>query len=353
MAGARRPPDAGQSGRQVRRCLPVPAAAVGLDAAHVRRDTGLTSPSAQDRSGSGSRAACSGSTRSSGKLQGTPIETPFTATLPTFGDGSVYLGDNGSGQIAKIDPSSNGVIWKTRLHPWLPSMLAAGGYLWVTVDLDAGVHKFDERTGRELGRVQHRAGPDTLTYDGDQIWVNNWRADTVTSIDPVSGNDSQPPPAGHPTGPMAISHGQVAAPTQGAAKNLSTIKGDVLRVVQREDWTDSFDPARSWEAKHWQRGLRGGGEAVQLPRSRRHSRGQRAHPRSSRKACRRSPTAVASTRSRYGTASDSHLPRTRRSPRPRSSTASSEPCPATERRPPSFFPRSWAPAPFRYGGPSM
>jgi ABC-type transport system substrate-binding protein/sugar lactone lactonase YvrE len=188
----------------------------------------------------------------SGKLQGAPIETPFTPSLLTFGDGSVYLGEHQSGQVAKIDSSSNQVIWKTRLHPWLPSMLAAAGYLWVTVDSDAGVHKFDERTGRELGLVHTGAGPDTLTYDGDHIWVNNWRADTVTSIDPVSGTTHSHRLPGTPTGPMAISNGQVWVPTQGAAKNLSTIKGDVLRVVQREDWIGGFDPARSWDAKRWQ-----------------------------------------------------------------------------------------------------
>jgi hypothetical protein len=34
------------------------------------------------------------------QAQGAPIETPFTASLLTFGDGSVYLGDDQSGQLA-------------------------------------------------------------------------------------------------------------------------------------------------------------------------------------------------------------------------------------------------------------
>ena len=189
----------------------------------------------------------------SGKLQRPPIAVGVDPDILRFGDGAAYLASSGDGTITSIDAGSDRILWSTRLHPWLPDMLAAEGFLWVTVDSDAGVHKLDEHTGREISLVHTGAGPDALSYDGSSIWVDNWRAYTVTRIDPIGGATRSYRLAGNPTGPVAVDRGSVWVPTQGTAKDLTTaVTGKVVHLVQREDWTDDLDPAREWESKHWQ-----------------------------------------------------------------------------------------------------
>jgi ABC-type transport system substrate-binding protein/class 3 adenylate cyclase/tRNA A-37 threonylcarbamoyl transferase component Bud32 len=188
-----------------------------------------------------------------GHQQHPPIALPFEPQFLRFGDGGVYVATRYSGEILKVDPARGTIVWKTRLHPWISDLLPAAGTLWVTVDSDAGVHKLDERTGNELGLVHTGDGSDALSYDGKHLWVDNWRAATVTRIDPLGGSTRSFHMAGQPTGPLAVLHGSVWVPTQGASVNKGAmVTGKVVRVVQREDWTDAADPARQWDAKHWQ-----------------------------------------------------------------------------------------------------
>jgi class 3 adenylate cyclase/ABC-type transport system substrate-binding protein/tRNA A-37 threonylcarbamoyl transferase component Bud32/streptogramin lyase len=182
-----------------------------------------------------------------------PIPVAEGADIVRYGDGGIYVANKGSGYLASIDPSSDHIVWTSRLHPWLPDVLPAGGTLWVAVDSDAGLHKIDERTGHELGLVPTGAGPDMLSYAGGRVWVDNWRSYTVSSIDPIAGTVRTYHLAGNPTGPVAEDRGDVWVPVQGTTKNLAaSVPGKVIRIVEREDWTNELDPAYQWEAKHWQ-----------------------------------------------------------------------------------------------------
>ena len=181
------------------------------------------------------------------------IQMADGADLIRYGDGSIYVANQGSGYLARVDPSKDQILWTSRLHPWIPDMLPAGGSLWVAVDSDAGLHRLDERTGHELGLVPTGPGPDMLSYAGGRVWVDNWRSYTISSIDPIAGTVRTYHLAGNPTGPVAVDNGSVWVPVQGTAKNLAaSVNGKVIRVVQREDWTTDVDPAYQWEAKHWQ-----------------------------------------------------------------------------------------------------
>src|SRR6185503_5913884 len=75
------------------------------------------------------------------------------ASIVRYGDGAVFAANPVTGDMVKIDPATNRRAWSSRLHPWLPDILPAAGYLWVTVDSDAGVYRLDERTGAQVGTI--------------------------------------------------------------------------------------------------------------------------------------------------------------------------------------------------------
>ena len=190
---------------------------------------------------------------SNGHQQGRPIELPIDPDIVRFGEKGVYVATRYSGQILSIDPDQGTIVWQHRMHPWISDLLPAAGTLWVTIDSDAGVHRLDPLTGEESPLVHTGEGSEALSYDGHRLWVDNWRSASFTRIDPVSGEARTYSVAGQPTGPIAVLNGSVWVPTHGASVNEgAAVTGKVVRVVQREDWTDQLDPARSWEAKHWQ-----------------------------------------------------------------------------------------------------
>jgi ABC-type transport system substrate-binding protein len=158
-----------------------------------------------------------------------------------------------NGEIIKIDPATNRQVWSTTLHPWLPDILPAAGYLWVTVDSDAGVYRLDERTGAQVGTIVHTGdGSGGLSYGLGRVWVANSRAGTLTRIEPVSGAaatvavGNAPVQAGVAAGAVWV--GMLPRPPDVA----STLKGDVAHFVLREDWLEDIEPALAWASRKWE-----------------------------------------------------------------------------------------------------
>jgi class 3 adenylate cyclase/ABC-type transport system substrate-binding protein len=169
------------------------------------------------------------------------------AQLLTFGDGALYAATQYNGDFFKVDPKSNRVQWRSHLHPWLPDIEAAAGWLWVTVDSDAGVYRFSEADGSQSGFVHTGEGSGALAVGGGSIWVGNWRAGTISRVDPVSSAVKTFPTGNAPNGLTVTPDGRVwvgiaARPPDYAAM----LHGDVARFVLREDWLDQNDPATAW-----------------------------------------------------------------------------------------------------------
>jgi YVTN family beta-propeller protein len=179
---------------------------------------------------------------------------PFVgASIVRYGDGAVFAANPVNGEIIKIDPATNRQVWSTTLHPWLPDILPAAGYLWVTVDSDAGVYRLDERTGAQVGTLIHTGdGSGGLSFGAGRVWVANSRAGTVTRVDPASSATATvtvgnaPVQAGVTDGAVWV--GMVPRPPDVA----STIHGDVARFVLREDWLEQIDPAVAWSSRKWE-----------------------------------------------------------------------------------------------------
>jgi ABC-type transport system substrate-binding protein/class 3 adenylate cyclase/streptogramin lyase len=179
---------------------------------------------------------------------------PFVgASIVRYGDGAVFAANPVNGEMIKIDPATNERAWTSRLHPWLPDILPAAGYLWVTVDSDAGVYRLDERTGKEVGTIVHTGdGSGALSYGLGRVWVANTRAGTITRIEPVSGAAATVAVGNAPV-QAGVAHGSVWVGMLPRPPDVaSTLHGDVAHFVLREDWLEDIEPATAWASRKWE-----------------------------------------------------------------------------------------------------
>lgn len=123
-------------------------------------------------------------------LRTIPIGAPPTALAAARHD--VWVAD-GSGNVAKIDPTYNRATVSSRLAAAgsgffgafaLRPTLAAFGFLWV-VNPDGYVSRVDPGSGRVEGTVDVGNIPSAIAAGAGSIWVTNSADGTVTRIDPT------------------------------------------------------------------------------------------------------------------------------------------------------------------------
>jgi class 3 adenylate cyclase/ABC-type oligopeptide transport system substrate-binding subunit/DNA-binding beta-propeller fold protein YncE len=182
------------------------------------------------------------------------------ATIPAsdtwilrFGEGALYAATPYNGDFFKVDPESNTVSWRSHVHPWVGDLLPAGGWLWLTVDSDAGVYRFSEADGTQNGFVHTGDGSGDLAYRAGGIWVSNWRAGTVSRVDAISSAVKSFPTGNAPTGLIVSPDGRVwVGITPRPPDYAATVKGDVARFIMREDWLDANDAGTAWSTRSWE-----------------------------------------------------------------------------------------------------
>ena len=99
--------------------------------------------------------------------------------------GSVWVANDGSGTLARIDPGSNRVTRGVRLRPGVFSVAAGFGALWVVNYRRATLTRVDPASGRTR-TVRVGAVPfDVLAAFGG-VWVTAWEAGRLVEVAPRS-----------------------------------------------------------------------------------------------------------------------------------------------------------------------
>jgi DNA-binding beta-propeller fold protein YncE len=117
-----------------------------------------------------------------------PLEQGSIAALVDFG--SVWVTNNQTNELYRIDPKTNSVVSATSLHE-RPRFLASGeGAIWVLNQGDATVQRVDGKTGTVVATIEtvsgYRGGGE-IVVGGGYVWVTlTGDLDTypVVQIDP-------------------------------------------------------------------------------------------------------------------------------------------------------------------------
>jgi len=177
----------------------------------------------------------------------------FGVSMLRYGDGALYAVDQHGGSFERIDPRSQRPAWSARIHPWIADLLPAGGFLWLVVDSDAGVYRYSEADGSQLGYVPTGDGSGALAYGANSVWVSNWRAGTVTRVNAVGSRADTFPTGNAPNGLTVTPGGQVFVAIAARPPDVSaTLHGAVAHVVLREDWLDQTDVGDAFTPRTWE-----------------------------------------------------------------------------------------------------
>ena len=158
-----------------------------------------------------------------------------------FADGAIWAGEPGSGRIWKIDPVTNRVTQRQKLHGWLSDLAVGDGSVWAPILPDGVVYKLSEddlsiQTSLAVGR-----DPEQASFGGGHLWVANTAAKALSFIDDVSGTRQQLRSDARPT--AATYHaGLVWTAAAAAPTPLPPIKGEELRVSTPTDTAVDPDP---------------------------------------------------------------------------------------------------------------
>jgi MarR-like DNA-binding transcriptional regulator SgrR of sgrS sRNA/predicted Ser/Thr protein kinase len=112
------------------------------------------------------------------------FKTPVRASLLKAGDGGVWVASSQEGRVARIDPVSNTVRARTRLHGWISDLAVGGGYAWASVLPDDVVFKLSGDDAGVAGTISAGSDPERLSWGDGALWATSGRARTLTRIDP-------------------------------------------------------------------------------------------------------------------------------------------------------------------------
>jgi ABC-type transport system substrate-binding protein/tRNA A-37 threonylcarbamoyl transferase component Bud32 len=158
-----------------------------------------------------------------------------------FADGAIWAGDPGTGRIWKIDPATNSVVQRQRLHGWLSDLAVGDGSVWAPILPDGVVYKLSEDDLSIQTSLPVGGDPERASFGGGHLWVANTTPKKLSFIDDVSGTRQELRSDARPT--TATYHaGLVWTAAATAPTPLPSIEGEELRVSTPTDTAVDADP---------------------------------------------------------------------------------------------------------------
>jgi peptide/nickel transport system substrate-binding protein len=185
--------------------------------------------------------------------------------LVAFGEGGLWVVSRDSGRMWRIDPETNTVAEKAKLHGgWVEDLVVARGYAWVPLENDRGVWKVDA-SGNVLAKIETGDLPWSVSATEGRIWVPNANAGTITRI---GRNDA--------TRTARVGHRPVSAVEAGGLVWVSleesaadAVRGlapeNTARVVVEGDPYFITDPVVSFPGPNWQLQYAVGARLLRFP----------------------------------------------------------------------------------------
>lgn len=103
------------------------------------------------------------------------------------GDGSVWIGSNAKGEIARIDPTTNTVVATVKVAPGAYFLAYGFDALWAVSQKGATIQKIDPKTNTVVATTPLGKAPGFLVAGEEAVWVQEQGDGTVAKIDPATG----------------------------------------------------------------------------------------------------------------------------------------------------------------------
>ena len=99
------------------------------------------------------------------------------------GFGSVWVANDGSGTLARVDPKTNHVTRRVRVGRGACSVATGSGFVWMTNYRTASVVRVSPRTFG-VRRVRVGAEPFDVVVAGGHVWTTAWGDGTLVEVEP-------------------------------------------------------------------------------------------------------------------------------------------------------------------------
>ena len=103
-----------------------------------------------------------------------------------FGERALWVASTPSGELRKIDPRTNDVVFKRRLQAELCCVAVGGGYVWAASNPEGVVWKVTT-DGTVMPTIKLSSAIKRLTYANGALWAALGDAGTVVRVDPITG----------------------------------------------------------------------------------------------------------------------------------------------------------------------
>jgi streptogramin lyase len=113
------------------------------------------------------------------------IETGASPGGATAAYGALWVANDGSGTLARIEPATNRVTRRLRLRPGLFSVAHGFGALWVVNYKTGTLARVDPRSGR-VRSVRVGGVPFDVAAAFGRVWVTAWEAGRLVEVEPTT-----------------------------------------------------------------------------------------------------------------------------------------------------------------------
>jgi ABC-type transport system substrate-binding protein len=126
------------------------------------------------------------------------FELPVTATLLAFAHGRLWAASSENGLVEEIDPATNRIAARARLHGWVSALTIGGGSVWASVVPDDVVFRLSEDDASIEATRQAGRDPAALSTAPGVLWIANAAGSALTRVDMGTGGRSEIPLDGTP-----------------------------------------------------------------------------------------------------------------------------------------------------------
>jgi peptide/nickel transport system substrate-binding protein len=108
-----------------------------------------------------------------------------------LGEGSIWVTNQGSGTVSRIDPKTRAVVDTIDVGKEPAGIAVADGSAWVANSGERTVSRINVATGRVVDTIQVGNGPSAVALARGAVWVTDASDGTLLRIDPATGTHGE------------------------------------------------------------------------------------------------------------------------------------------------------------------